>query len=80
MNQKFSLLKTLGEEEQADEKTPLPKGINYQEYIIDVQGQELSVFIPLREYVAFEQSLSDIESLDRDALRDILRKHRGIKG
>lgn len=79
MKQIFSLLKTLNEH-RVEEKTTLPKGINYQEYVIEVDKQEVTVFIPLRECKSFEETLYDVERIDEDNLRDILRRHRGIKG
>lgn len=79
MKEPYSLLKALSRK-RVEEKALLPKGIAYQEYIVEVGGQEKKVFVPLRECDAFENSLSKIEELDEDELRNILRKHRGIKG
>ncbi len=81
MGTKFSLLKQLDEaHNNPDEKSPFPKGIEYQEYLLEVEGRDQPVFIPLRECAAFEASLSSqTKYLTSDDMREILRKHRGIR-
>ena len=79
MKNKFSLLSTLNNSNKPKESM-LPKGHKYQEYIITVEGQEKTVFIPLRESETFEQLLSNTKEITITQLREILRKHRGIKG
>ena len=81
MGRNFSLLQQLTlEKDKVLEQSPLPPGIKYQEYTLEVNGEESTVFIPLRESAAFERTLSaQTKYLDGDALREILRKHRGIK-
>lgn len=80
MNQKFSLIEKLNNPNlDRKEETPFPPGIEYQEYILEVKGREQAVFIPSKECSLFEKSLINRTSLDEDDLRDILRKHRGIR-
>lgn len=58
----------------------LPDGIQYQEYVVEVDSVDTTVYIPLRECEAFETTLSrDVKILDRATLRDVLRQHRGLK-
>lgn len=75
----FSLIKQLQQGPSADEQR-LPKGIEYQEYQVEPKDGTMTVFIPLREADAFEQSLKEIDILLRSDVRDLLRKHRGIIG
>ena len=79
MSSKFSLLKHL--ERSEEEKGPLlPKGIKYREYIVETNEGEVTVYIPLRECQAFESKLIDsAKYVDKEDLRSLLRKHRGIK-
>ena len=81
MGKNFSLLQQLNEEEhRIVEENPFPPGVDYQEYTLEVSGEESTVFIPLRECDAFEETLStQTKYLDDEELRRILRKHRGIK-
>lgn len=81
MGKKFSLLQQLDEAQTIPVKqSPFPKGVEYQEYELDVEGNDQTVFIPLKECDAFEAALSQqTKYLSRDDLRDILRNHRGIK-
>lgn len=81
MTDKFSLIQQLNDyEENSKNKTVLPLGVKYQEYILTVEGQEQNILIPLRESNKFEQALTNFPSdrLDREELRIILRKFRGI--
>lgn len=80
MSNNFSLLQQLSEEHQnPKEVSPFPPGVDYQEYLIEIDKKEKSVFIPLRECTAFEQTLSTLPKYpDREDLRTVLRKHRGI--
>ena len=81
MGKEFSLLQQLtNERDKIVEKSPFPPGVKYQEYTLEVDRQEKTVFIPLRECEAFEQTLStQTKYLDGETLREILRMHRGIK-
>lgn len=81
MGKNFSLLQQLNEKhDKVTEESPFPPGIKYQEYTLEIDGNDVQVFIPLRECEAFEETLStQSKYLDGDTLRDVLRKHRGIK-
>jgi hypothetical protein len=76
---KYSLIKQLHNPPTVE--TPLlPEGIRYQEYQIDPKDGTMTVFIPLREADAFEESLMEYSTLLRSDVRTLLRKHRGIIG
>lgn len=77
---KFSLIKQLKTPEETAEPSLLPEGIRYQEYEVEHKDGSMTVFIPLRETEAFEQSLMEIDNLLRTDIRDLLRTHRGIIG
>jgi len=51
----------------------------YQEYIIEVESKECSVYIPLRECENFENVISEETSIDEDQLRRLMREFRGIR-
>lgn len=80
MSNEFSLLKHLERTKESSKNEPqLPKGIKYQEYIIETDKGKTTVYIPLRECDGFENSLENsAKHIDRDDLRGLLRKHRGI--
>lgn len=75
MNNKFSLIQQLNNQEEE----VLPSGINYQEYVLEVKNQEQNIFIPLNESEEFENILKQTDTLDKESLRSILRKYRGIR-
>lgn len=81
MGDSFSLIKKLGELEKNPEKgASLPSGIKYQTHTLLVDGEDIEVFIPLREAAAFEQTLSEYgKYLNRESFCAILRKHRGVR-
>ncbi len=81
MGTKFSLLKQLDElHTQPVEQSPFPKGVEYQEYSLEVEGKDQTIFIPLRECTAFEAALSSqTKYLTTDDMQEILRVHRGIR-
>ncbi len=81
MGNNFSLLKQLDEARTTPpESSPFPKGIEYQEYSLDVEGKDQTIFIPLRECSAFETALlQQTNSLTSDDICEILRVHRGIR-
>ena len=74
---KFNLLDQLNSGQSV---TPKPK-ITYQTYEIMVEGEILSVGIPMRVAKDFEDEMSyyDIDNMDSQMLRAIVRKFRGIK-
>lgn len=75
----FSLIKQL-QNPTAEDEPRLPKGIRYQEYEIEPKDGTMTVFIPLKEAEAFEESLMEFNILLRADVRSLLRKHRGIMG
>lgn len=76
----FSFIKRLDEAAEAkkNEDPNAPK-IKYERYDIEVAGKDVGVLIPVRECEAFEQSLSKIQHLSEQALRGVVREHRGIR-
>ena len=76
---KFALLEEF-QNPNRDDKTPLPRGIKYQGYEVSLYGEPVTVFIPLKEAAAFEQAMPDQDTLNRDQLKRLLRKFRGIRG
>lgn len=79
MNKNLFLIQQLNKQRESKKEDLLPSGINYQEYILEVEKQELLVLIPFNESNNFENTLNQINILDKDYLREILRKHRGIQ-
>jgi len=76
---KFSLIKQL-QNPATEEKPLLPRGIKYQEYVVEPQEGDMTVFIPLRETEAFEAAIKEQAVLLRSDVRRLLRAHRGIIG
>ena len=76
----FSLIKQLNSSSEENEKTPLPKGLPYQQYEVVVENASKIVNIPLKETKTFEQMLSKFTNLTAEDLNKILRKVRGIRG
>ena len=81
MGDKFPLLEQIVEHEKNPAAvSPLPKGIRYNEYTLTVDEEETKIFIPLKEAVAFEETLDkEGKYLSREQLATLLRKHRGIR-
>lgn len=76
----FTLIKQLQEPEDKA-VSPLPPGIKYQLYELDIQGDTRRVYIPLREADAFEEAVQQIEEqLTTSTLSKLLRQFRGIRG
>jgi len=77
---KFPLIHKF-ENPDKEDHTPLPRGIKYQEYELPYLSESITVFVPLKESEAFETEVSKIErELDRDTLKRLLHKFRGIRG
>ena len=50
MGKKFTLLQQLDEERRFPDKQPkIPSGVKYQEYTMEISGEEHTILIPLRE-------------------------------
>jgi hypothetical protein len=75
----YSLIKQL-QNPATEEKPLLPRGIKYQEYVVEPQEGDMTVFIPLRETEAFEAAIKEEAVLLRSDVRRLLRAHRGIIG
>lgn len=85
MTEKFSLMneyKNLQEAKNnpqiSEKKEDLTNKIKYQEYIIEVDKKECSVYIPLRECENFEAILEHTSDIKRIELKKLLREFRGI--
>lgn len=78
LKEKFTLLETLSSPKK-EKKDLLPKGIKYQEYIVEVNNTKEKVFVPLRESGNFEKTLSEVNLDDQESLQEVLRKHRCIR-
>ena len=76
---KYSLIKQL-QNPATEEKPRLPRGIQYQEYVVEPKEGNMTVFIPLRETEAFEEGIKECAVLLRSDVRRLLRTHRGIIG
>lgn len=53
--------------------------IKYQEYIIDVDGIENSVYIPIRECSSFENVINTANYITEVQLKQLMREYRGIR-
>jgi len=86
MSSKFSLISeytTKGKDkkrltEKATESTNVHK-VKYQEYIIEVDSSERSVYIPVRECEHFEKVLESTTDITAFQLKELLRDFRGIR-
>ncbi len=75
----FSLIERLNTKK--DNTSPLARGVQYQQYEIDVDGNPQTVNIPLREAENFEAFMVDNNTpLTRKSLKVILRQYRGVRG
>ena len=76
----FPLIKEL---QNPKERVPLAPGVQYKEWSVNVEGRAdpVIVHIPVRETENFTNALVEhYKNLDDDALKKILREHRGIRG
>lgn len=77
---KYTLIQQL-ENPIVDERTPLPKGIEYCQKTLTVEGEERVANVPLRESKTFDELVSNAGSkITAREYNDILRKVRGIRG
>ena len=80
MKSNFTLIEKLNTPDIIKEdKNPYMHGITYDTYEILVNGKQEEVLIPLKESDNFEKSLMNVNSLDENDLRKLLREHRGIR-
>jgi hypothetical protein len=75
---KFSLI---SEYNNIIKETPIQNSnkIKYQEYILEVDSKECSVYIPLRECDNFEYSMNHLSSIKENDLIKLMREFRGIR-
>jgi len=74
----FSLIERLNKKE---DESPLAKGVQYQQYELEVDGKQQTVNIPLREAENFEEFVvNNNNPLTRKSLKGILRQFRGVRG
>lgn len=75
---KFSLI---SEYTNIIKETPKQKSNKsiYQEYIIEVESKECSVYIPLRECENFENVINSKTFIDNGQLTKLMREFRGIR-
>jgi len=85
MSDKFSLISeytTQGKVEKQTEKAKVEAialKVKYQEYIIEVDSSECSVYIPVRESENFESVLEHTQNISAFQLKKLLREFRGIR-
>lgn len=73
----FSLIKQL---EAGEEPKSLSSDINYQQYELVVEGEDVIVNIPKRESDAFETAVGELATaIDRPTMRKMLRTFRGTR-
>lgn len=51
----------------------------YQEYIIEVDNKEISVYIPLRECKPFENIVENTDHITEAQIKQLMREFRGIR-
>ena len=73
----FPLIRSL---QDKSDKTPLPKGHKYAEYEVTVEGETMTVNIPVNETEAFESALEETDLMDKYSFNRIMREVRGIRG
>lgn len=76
----FSLIKQMSESKDQPE-SPMPKGVKYQQYEIEVDGKDRIINIPLRESDNFEDAVGKLAgTVTGKDLKTLLRQFRGIRG
>lgn len=53
--------------------------IKYQEYIIEVENEETSVYIPIRESENFENVIESLDHISIIEIKKLMREFRGIR-
>lgn len=82
MQDKFPLIHQLQSEESVEftKKAPTATNVKYKDFVVEVEGLQTLVKIPLREAEAFGRAIQKNKYIGRDTLRQLLRTHRGIRG
>ena len=76
---RFSLINNIDDEVKKEAaKDPNAPNITYQQYDLDVNGQERSVLIPVRECENFEACLSEMALITEQKLKQVVREFRGL--
>ena len=76
---RFKLINDLDDEHKKEAaKDPNAPNITYQQYDLDVNGQERSVLIPVRECENFETRLSNMTLITEQKLKQVVREFRGL--
>jgi hypothetical protein len=85
MSDKFSLIseyttqgKAIKKSNEAKVETAALK-VKYQEYLIEIDSKECSVYIPIRECESFENVLEHSTNISAFQLKKLLREFRGIR-
>ena len=84
MSDKFSLMSeytTQGKETKkvSESADTHEHKVKYQEYILEVDSKERSVYIPIRECENFEIVLENTTNISSGQLKQLLRDFRGIR-
>lgn len=74
----YDLIKQL--QDPKTDKTPLPRGVTYDQYTVLEENKEVTVNIPRREKQKFERILDEQKSFTREELKTLLRDLRGVRG
>ncbi len=76
---KFDLLQQL-QNPKTDDKTPLPKGVKYDQHEVVLEGETVLVYIPRRESEKFLEKVEEKPEMTRHNFNALLREVRGIRG
>lgn len=77
---KYGLIKQL-ENPVKDDKTQLPKGIEYRQKTVIVEGEERLVNIPAKEVGEFDRLITEAgHKISATTFNKIMREVRGIRG
>jgi len=85
MSDKFSLISEYTTQGKKQKQIEIAKveaislKVKYQEYLIEVDAKECSVYIPIRESESFERVLEHTEVISSFQLKNLLREFRGIR-
>lgn len=75
----LELIKLLEKEIHKPEKEKNKPKIKYREYVLSVEGNDVSVLIPLRECSNFEDRVDEIDFIGKYDIMKLLREFRGIR-
>jgi len=72
----FTLIKSIKDFKPKDKNKPK---IIYEDFNIDVEGQQISIGIPVRIAENFESILSEKNSFTKRQFRKLMREFRGVQ-